>query len=217
MHTALGTNKLSSTMGAIASSGNYIRKGFAALSLALPCAAASLVGSAIGSSLSLITSDRVLRWLLIVVLPVTAFWVYRRRDTGSAASSGDAAFSKGITFTLAIVISLVIGCYDGFFGPGTGTFLILLYSGLVRIPMLTATANAKIVNLASNIAALTVFLVHRQPLIPLGLCAGCFSIAGSLLGSNLAIKKGSRLIRVMLLLVLALLFVRLVWEAITSL
>jgi uncharacterized membrane protein YfcA len=106
----------------------------------------------------------------------------------------------------------VIGGYDGFFGPGTGTFLILLYTGVAKIDPRTASGNAKLVNLASNLASAVLFLAHRRVILPLGLAAGVFSIAGSYLGSGLVIRRGAKVIRYCILAVLGLLFVKIVWD-----
>ena len=208
MHIAIGTNKISSTMGQLTACYRFFRGKLIDIPLVIPCFIASLAGSAIGSSLTALVDEQILRILLLVMLPVTAFYVYRRKNLEPSG----APVSRRRQFVLATVISLIIGAYDGFFGPGTGTFLILLWTGLAKISLLTASGNAKFVNLASNIAALTVFLLKGQTVIILGLSAGVFSIAGSYLGSSLAIKKGSKVIRVMILAVLGLLFVRLALE-----
>jgi uncharacterized membrane protein YfcA len=204
MHFALGTNKLSSTMGAVTASIRYYRNRFVDIFLCIPSIAAALIGSTLGSSLSLIVNESWLQKLLLVVLPVTAFFVFKNKHFNDEVTP----LPRRRTLVFSIIISLVIGTYDGFFGPGTGTFLILLYTGIVKLTPRTASGNAKFVNTASNIAALVVFLANGRTLLPLGLCAGAFNIIGSYLGSGLAIKKGSKLIRFFLLAALALLFVK---------
>jgi uncharacterized membrane protein YfcA len=213
MHFALGTNKLSSSMGSVTASIRYYRNRFVDLFLCIPSIAAALAGSAIGSTLSLIVNETYLQKLLLIVLPVTAFFVFKNKH-----------FNDGLTplprcraLAFSIIISFVIGGYDGFFGPGTGTFLILLYTGIVKLNPRTASGNAKLVNMASNLGAVTVFLVNGRALLPLGLCAGIFSIAGSYLGSGLAIKKGAALIRGFILVVLALLFAKVGWDIFSQL
>ena len=176
------------------------------LFLCVPSIIAALAGSALGTSLTLLVNERYLQWLLVGVLPVTAFFVLRKKEL---QASGE-AFSRIKTALIAALVSFVMGAYDGFFGPGTGTFLILLYCGLARIEARTAAGNAKLVNLASNISAAVLFFVHGKTLVPLALAAGVFSIAGSYLGSGLAIKKGSGIIRIFILAVLGLLLIRVV-------
>jgi uncharacterized membrane protein YfcA len=122
------------------------------------------------------------------------------------------AFSKKKAALIAAFISLCIGCYDGFFGPGTGTFLILLYTGLARIEPRTASGNAKLVNLASNIGSLVLFLYHGKSILPLGLTAGLFSIAGSYLGSGLVIRRGESVLKIFIVAVLLLLLAKTAWD-----
>jgi uncharacterized membrane protein YfcA len=208
MHFSLGTNKLSSSMGALVASYRYYKNRFVDMALCLPAAAAALAGSALGSSLTLLVKERYLQGLLLIVVPITAFYVFRTRRF----SDDMPPLSRPRTLVISILISFFIGAYDGFFGPGTGTFLILLYTGLAKIGPRTASGNAKIVNLSSNLAALAVFIANGRVLFPLGLCAAAFSILGSYIGSGLAIKKGAKLIRFFILAVLGLLFIRLVWD-----
>ncbi|GHV58329.1 UPF0721 transmembrane protein [Spirochaetia bacterium] len=204
MHFALGTNKLSSSMGSVVASIRYYRNKFVDLFLCIPSIVAALIGSTLGSSLTLIVDESYLQKLLLIVLPVTAFFVLKNKHFTDEVTP----LPRPRALVFSIIISFVIGGYDGFFGPGAGTFLILLYTGLVKLDPRTASGNAKFVNLASNTGALAVFLLNGRTLLPLGLCAGAFSIVGSYLGSGLAIKNGSKLIRFFLLLVLALLFVK---------
>ncbi|HPC38373.1 MAG TPA: TSUP family transporter [Exilispira sp.] len=119
---------------------------------------------------------------------------------------------KFLYYFIAASASLVIGMYDGFFGPGTGTFFILVYTSLLHFDMTTASANAKVVNLSSNIAALITFLLYKKVFILLGIICAAFSITGNLLGSSLAIKKGSKVIRPFFILALLLLFSKVVYD-----
>jgi len=212
VHFAMGTNKLSSAMGAVTASYRYYRNGFTDLFLCVPSIAAALAGSAIGTSLTLLVNERYLQWLLIAVLPVTAFFVLRKKELKALGE----AFSRPKTAIIAAAVSFVIGGYDGFFGPGTGTFLILLYCGLARVEPRTAAGNAKLVNLASNLSAAVLFLLNGKTLLPLALAAGAFSIAGSYLGSGLVIKKGAGVIRLFILAVLGLLLIRVVINSISN-
>lgn len=212
VHFALGTNKLSSSMGQIIASFRYYRNGFVDIFLCVPSIAAALAGSALGTSLTLLVSERYLQWLLIIVLPVTAFYVLWKKEL----CPGEPAFSRPVAAIIAAIISFFLGAYDGFFGPGTGTFLILLYTGLARIEARTASGNAKLVNLASNLSALAVFLIHGRAIILLGLTAGVFSIAGSYLGSGLVIRRGAGVLRIFILGVLALLLAKIVYDLFTA-
>ncbi|MDR0623612.1 MAG: TSUP family transporter [Treponema sp.] len=208
MHYALGTNKCSSTIGAVTASFRYYRNGYVDLLLCLPSAAAALAGSALGTSLTLLADEVFLRRLLIIVLPLTAFHVFKKKDFEIQGPP----LSRRRTVILAGLISFVIGGYDGFFGPGTGTFLILLYTGLAKIDPRTASGNAKVVNLASNAASVVLFIMNGRVFFPLGLTAGVFSVAGSYLGSGLAIRRGAKVIRYFVMGVLVLLFAKTGWD-----
>ena len=108
--------------------------------------------------------------------------------------------------------SLVVGAYDGFYGPGTGTFLILIFCQLGGLDLRTASGNVKLVNLASNIGALATSLMSGKVFIVLGLIGAVSSIAGHYIGSGLAIKDGSKIVRPIILLVLVLLAVKVISE-----
>ena len=110
--------------------------------------------------------------------------------------------------------SLVIGMYDGFYGPGTGTFLLLAFCTLGKLDVRTASGNVKVVNFSSNMGALASSLLAGKVLIGVGLTAACFSIAGHYLGSGLAIKNGARIIRPVILIVIVLLMIRVISELI---
>ena len=110
--------------------------------------------------------------------------------------------------------SLAVGVYDGFYGPGTGTFLLLAFCALGKLDVRTASGNVKIANLASNLGALTTSLLAGKVLIGVGLIAACFSIAGHYLGSGLAIKNGSKIVRPVVLTVIVLLTVKILVELI---
>ena len=108
--------------------------------------------------------------------------------------------------------SLLIGVYDGFYGPGTGTFLLIAFCALGRLDVRSASGNVKVVNLSSNLSALLTSLMAGKVLIGVGLAAACFSIAGHWLGSGLAIKNGAKIVRPVILAVIALLLVRVLAE-----
>jgi uncharacterized membrane protein YfcA len=178
----------------------------------IPSIAAALGGSALGASLTLLVDERYLQRLLLIMLPITAFYVFKRKNL----EPSDSSRSRSQTIGYASVISFVIGGYDGFFGPGAGTFLILLYNGIAKIDPRTASGNAKLVNLASNLSALVLFFFHRSVIVPLGLCAALFSVLGAYIGSGLVIRRGTAIIRWAILAVLALLFIKAAYDSIIA-
>ena len=108
--------------------------------------------------------------------------------------------------------AFVVGMYDGFYGPGTGTFLILLFTAFAGMNVTIANGNAKVINLASNVMSLFVFLLNGQVLFLLGLPAALCSIAGNYLGSTLVMKNGIRIVRPIIIVVLVILFIKIIME-----
>ena len=111
---------------------------------------------------------------------------------------------------LAAVLSLVIGLYDGLYGPGTGTFLLMLYTGLCKMTLERASGTVKLVNLSSNATSLVLFLVKGQVLVVLGLISGGFCLLGHVIGSGMMMKNGSRIVRPVIITVLVLLFIKVI-------
>jgi len=115
-----------------------------------------------------------------------------------------------------LAFSLIVGMYDGFYGPGSGTFLLLAYTQLAGMSLRAASGNVKIANLSSNIGSVVVFLLNGQVIVPFGLIAGVFALCGHFLGAGLLLKKGVRIVRPIILAVLGLLFVRLIWDIVAA-
>jgi len=207
-HQVLGTNKMSACLGTVASTLRYIKNGYANWGLALPSVAMAMVGAFFGTRLQLMLDDRILKYLLLLVLPVVAFVMLRQKKLPETPGKIDPWVQRGIVWGAA----LCIGAYDGLYGPGTGTFLLLIFCNLAKMDVRTASGNVKIVNLSSNISALVTSLTAGTVLVPIGLIAAVFSIAGHYLGAGLTIKNGSKVVRPVILIVLALLAVKVISE-----
>lgn len=207
-HMALGTNKLGSAMGTTVSTVRFLKNGYlkGRLFMAAWSAAAALLGSSLGARLALMVPDALIRHLMLAVLPVVAAYVLFNRKMGDNEKTGTVPEKR--VFFISILAAFFIGGYDGFYGPGTGTFLILVLTGAARMDIRGASAQTKVINLASNIAALTTFLVSGNVDLLLGLVSGCCSIAGHYLGSGLVVHDGQRIVRPVVLLVLAALFIK---------
>lgn len=214
IHLAYGTNKFSATCGAVVSAGRYLAGGYIRLRPAVVSAAGALVGSYFGARLVTVLDDRVLQGCLMAILPVVAVFLLFHRNFGAGE---DRELPPGRLYPLALVIGLVIGAYDGFFGPGTGTFLALAFTGLLGFSLTSATGSAKVVNLTSNVTALAVYLAHGQVLFWVGIPAAACGILGSFLGSTLAVRRGAKFIRPVLIGAVALLFAKLLWDFIPAL
>lgn len=210
VHTCIATNKLSSSMGTTVATAKYARSGYIDWRLGVFCAAASLLGAALGANIALLIPESAFRLLMLVILPLTALYVLHRKDLFSGENCKTLPFAR--TLVLSCVIAFLLGLYDGFYGPGTGTFLILLLTRFAHMELHRANGITKVINLASNLSSLAVYLVNGQVLLPLGLCAGAFSVLGNTLGSRCFTRKGAAIARPIILLVLCVFFARTVLE-----
>ncbi|MBQ7886785.1 MAG: TSUP family transporter [Clostridia bacterium] len=210
VHTSIATNKLSSSMGTMVATAKYALSGYIDWHLGVFCAAASLAGAALGANIALLISESLFRILMLVILPLTALYVLHKKDLFSGENRKELSFWHSVL--LSSVIAFALGLYDGFYGPGTGTFLILLLTRFAHMELHRANGITKVINLSSNVASLLVYLMNGQVLMLLGLCAGAFSILGNYLGSRCFTKKGAAIARPIILLVLCVFFVRTVLE-----
>lgn len=208
-HLASGTNKCGNAFGTFLSTGRFLKRGDVHMPSALAGAAGALVGAWVGARLNLIMPEQMLYYIMLAVVPVMALFLLFKRDFGQEDRSGE--LSQGQLMAMAVGIGLVIGGYDGFFGPGAGTFLMLAFTGLCRFDLLTASGNTKVANSASNLASLVTFAIAGKVMWAVGIPAALCGIAGNYVGSSLALKGGAKVIRPMFFVVLALLLVRLIY------
>ena len=209
-HLASGTNKCGNVFGTLLSTGRFLKSGHIHPASALLGGAAALAGAWLGARLNMLVPERYLYYFMLAVVPVLAVFLLFKRDFGREDRS--AALGRGRLLSLAGCIGLAVGCYDGFFGPGAGTFLILAFTGLCKFDLLTASGNAKVANSASNLASLFTFALAGEVMWPVGIPAALCGVAGNYVGSGLALRGGAKVIRPMFLVVLSLLVVRLGWD-----
>ena len=205
-HMALGTNKMSSMMGTAIATGRFAKNGYIQFKKEVWFIVAALIGSSIGSNLTLLVSDKILQYMMIVILPIVAFYVMRNKKMGDDSLAGTLPERK--SFLIALASALIIGIYDGFYGPGTGTFLLLVFTGAAKMDTRRASAQTKVINLSSNIAALVTFIIAGNVYYPLGLAAAACSVAGNYLGSGLVVHDGQKIVRPVVLVVLGILFIK---------
>ena len=210
VHAAIATNKLSSACGTSLATARFVKNGLIRLKLVLPGIAAALLGSALGARLSLLADERLIRAILFVVLPAAAFVVLNPRLFPDRPS-GEAR-TDGRTLAVCALAAFVIGLYDGFYGPGTGTFLIIAFTVFARLSVGEANAQAKAINLSTNLSSLAVFLAGGQVVVPLGLAAAACNMLGNYIGSGLALSRGAKITRPIILTVLGLLLIKLLYE-----
>ena len=139
--------------------------------------------------------------LLLLVLPCAAFIVLRSR---AFREEGELRLNRR-TWVIALLSAAVVGFYDGFYGPGTGTFLIIAFTAFASFPLSRANAHAKVINLTTNLTSLGVFLTGGQVVFALGLAGAVCNMAGNFLGAELALKQGAKITKPVILVVLSLL------------
>lgn len=207
-HMALGTNKLGSSMGTTISTIRFAKNGYIHGKIAVSAAVMALIGSALGANLTLLISEKIIKHLMIVVLPVVAFYVLKNKNMGDSDLTGTISEKK--VFVISLTAAFGIGAYDGFYGPGTGTFLLLILTGAARMGIKQASGITKVINLSANVAALITFIINGKVIYPLGLAAGVFCIAGHYIGSGLVVNNGQKIVRPVVLIVLGILFIKII-------
>lgn len=198
--TLFGTNKLSSVWGTAFAASSYAKRIPIDWEIALPAAIAAVACAFTGAWTITIFPADVFRKALPFILLLVAVYVLFKPDFGAAYTPGSTGRHKT---GRALLMGAVIGFYDGFFGPGTGSFLIVALIRGFGLDFLRASALAKLVNVACNVAALAWFLPTAQPLWQIGLWMAVCNVLGSVIGARLALRGGSRLIRGLFLVVLS--------------
>jgi hypothetical protein len=202
--TLFGTNKVSSIAGTSAALWRYARAVRIPWRLVLPATGAALVGAWLGAAVVAWLSREAMRPLVVVMMLAVAIYTFLRKDLGQTETHeprpGDAW--RGALF------GLVIGLYDGFFGPGTGSFLIFGFVRLFGMDFVRASASAKVINSATNVSAIAFFASHGPILWAVGLTMAVCNLAGAQLGTHLALRHGAGFIRKAFLLVVAVLIVK---------
>lgn len=198
----LGTNKLASIFGTTGAAILYRRKTATDLTFTLSMALPAFVGSMCGALLASHLPTHALRPLIFFLLIAVGIYTWNRPTLGHVESLKHSVKRQRL---IAIVAGAGIGFYDGIFGPGTGSFLMLVLVAALGFAFLNASAIAKVVNVSTNAGAIVIFGLHGVILWKLGLILGIANIAGGLLGAKVAIRGGSVLVRQVFLLVTALL------------
>ena len=201
---ALGTNKLQGSFGTFSASYNYIRNGKADLKESLLGIVFTFIGAALGAWLIQRLNPVFIKHLIPILLMGVFIYTLMTKDLGFKERR--AFLDKRLFF---VIFGLGLGFYDGFFGPGTGSFWTVALMVLLGLDMTKAAGATRIMNFTSNIVALSVFVIGQNVLYSAGLCMAGGQIIGARIGSGLAIKKGARFIRPIFLFVVFLTIVRL--------
>jgi uncharacterized protein len=208
--TLVGTNKVSGVWGTSFAAWRFSRTTRIEWMAALPGAVAAFGFAFVGAwAVTEVPPDLLRRALPFILVAVGTYTLWHK-DFGSIHAPVERTTK---TLIMALLVGGAIGFYDGFFGPGTGSFLIFLYVRFFGFDFLAASASAKLVNVACNLAALIWFAASGHLLVAIGLIMAPFNVAGALVGSRLALRNGSAFVRKIFLVVIALLVLRTAYDA----
>ncbi|KPL34383.1 hypothetical protein JI76_10320 [Streptomyces anulatus] len=199
----LGTNKAVAIVGTSGAAVTFLRKAPVRVGLAVRVGLMALAGSMTGAFFAAGISSEVLRPVIMVVLLGVAAFVLLRPSFG-APTEGDGTdrpVTRARIVTAIVLVGGGIGFYDGLFGPGTGTFLVLALSAVLHLDLVTASATAKIVNVCTNAGALAMFAYQGTVLWQLAAVMALFNLAGGMIGARMALSRGSGFVRAVLLTV----------------
>lgn len=204
----LGTNKFASTFGTGMSLINYIRNRRIVWKIVGIGIFFTLLGAFLGSKTILIFPNDTIGKIIVFLLPFAMIGTLIPRKEHDF----EVELLINNLYIKVPLICLMLGFYDGFFGPGTGSFLILAFYLVIGLNLVQASATAKVFNLTSNISALIVFLIERKVIFFLGLPLAIANIAGNYLGSHLVIQKGANIVKTFLIISLVILLIYLGWK-----
>ena len=209
----LGTNKVPSIFGTAAAARNYFKNIKPDIPLTLTMMVPAFAGSMAGAGLAATIPKEFFKPFLVFLLLVVAIYTWRKPEMGM---NENLKYTNRKRLVIVAVIGLLIGFYDGIFGPGTGTFLVFFLVSAIGFAFLKASATAKLVNIATNAGAILSFQLTGHIWWQLGLLLAFANVTGAIIGSRLAIKGGSPLVRKVFLVVTFLLITRVAWDTFIS-
>lgn len=196
--TVIGSLKIPAFSGTSFAAAHYLKKVNMNWKLLLLMMALAMLSAFTGSQLLTLVKNDFMKPLLLVVLSLVAIYTYSKKNFGQHTEK-DHSSKREIVY--AMLISMVIGLYDGFIGPGAGSFLVLAFISVLGYDFLHASANAKMVNLATNFGSICLFLLKGKIIwavaVPMAIC----NAIGGAVGARLAVKKGNRFIRIFFLVI----------------
>ncbi|WP_256372099.1 TSUP family transporter [Dechloromonas sp. HYN0024] len=210
--TLFGTNKFASIFGTANASWRYARQITMPWRTILPAALSAFAFSYLGAAVVAWLPKEVIRPLVLLLLTVVAAYTLKGQNFGLHHQPVHAGNRE---LAYAVLLGGVIGFYDGFFGPGTGSFLIFLFVRFFGFDFLHASAGAKMVNVATNLAALSYFLPHGNVLPLLAIAMAVANVTGSMLGTRLALKHGSQFVRRLFLVMVSVLIAKFAWDTLS--
>jgi len=209
----LGTNKVPSIFGTAAAARNYFKNIKPDIPLTITMMVPAFAGSMAGAALAATIPKEFFKPFLVFLLLVVAIYTWRKPEMGM---NENLKYTNRKRLVIVAVIGLLIGFYDGIFGPGTGTFLVFFLVAAIGFAFLKASATAKLVNIATNAGAILSFQLTGHIWWQLGLLLAFANVTGAIIGSRLAIRGGSPLVRKVFLAVTFLLIARVAWDTFIS-
>ena len=209
----LGTNKVPSIFGTAAAARNYFKNIKPDIPLTITMMVPAFAGSMAGAALAVTIPKEFFKPFLVFLLLVVAIYTWRKPEMGM---NENLKYTNRKRLVIVAVIGLLIGFYDGIFGPGTGTFLVFFLVSAIGFAFLKASATAKLVNIATNAGAILSFQLTGHIWWQLGLLLAFANVTGAIIGSRLAIRGGSPLVRKVFLAVTFLLIARVAWDTFIS-
>lgn len=207
-HLALGTNKLQSSFGSFTASMNYMHKGLVNLKDVLIGVLFTFIGAVLGTTSILFLNASFLEKFIPLML--IGIFLYTLFSPKMGESDRHEVMSENAFY---LIFGIGIGFYDGFFGPGTGSFWTIAFVALLGLNLKSATARTKIMNFTSNIVSLAVFIIGGKVLWLIGILMGVGQIFGAYLGSTLVVKKEIKFVRVFFLVVVGITILKLVYSS----
>ena len=208
VHYIAGTNQCSALLGNFASIYKYGRNGSVQYRSAVVTAATAIIGGIIGARLNMIVPEKYLEIIIIILMPLIAVSIFLKKDFGRSDRSD--MLNTARMFVLSCLIGLAVGAYQGFYGPGAGTFYMLAFAVLIKLDLVKASGNSRFVAAFAAISSSFTYALSGLVIWKIVIAATFFNILGNYLGASLAITKGSKIIRPVLFFVMALLFLKLI-------
>ena len=207
--TLFGTNKISSVFGTANAAWRYARRVTMPWGTILPAALAAFACSYLGAMAVAWLPRDMLRPMILVMLVGSAAYTFWRKDFGSIHRPQHTGVKE---LVYALIVGGVLGFYDGFFGPGTGSFLIFLFIRFFGFDFLHASAASKVVNVATNLAAIAYFVPNGFFLPVAAVIMAVANVGGSFIGTHLALRYGSGFVRQVFWIVVCALIVKFAWD-----
>lgn len=208
-----GTNKIAALAGTSIAAFKYAKKVTFDFRLLFVIAASCFVSSFFGAKLVSHIDSNILKPIILIILIAIAIYTFLKKNLG-AIETKQLSLSKQMLY--GACIGLVVGFYDGFFGPGTGSFFVLGFVVILGFEFVKASAYSKIVNCITNISALIVFIKHGHYILHLAILLAIFNIIGSFIGSSLALRKGNGFVRIIFLVIVSLMILKYGYDVVSA-